>query len=83
MPLACTGCARAGTQLALEAYVEEMASIDIALQMQPHLAEGFALRGHVLSKLDRTDDAIGSYRQALQLDPDTPTREERLCMKNL
>jgi tetratricopeptide (TPR) repeat protein len=42
---------------------------DLALQFAPNWAEAHNLRGIVLEALDRTEEAIAAYREAIRLEP--------------
>ncbi len=42
---------------------------ELAIQLDPNLAEAHNLRGLILDELGRLDEAIASYREAIRLDP--------------
>lgn len=53
--------------------VDELArasqALDVALQLAPDFARGWALRGELLRKQNQTSDALAAYTKALKLDP--------------
>ncbi len=69
-----------------EAYkYEEEGNLEDALSachaaedIAPHWAEIFNLKGIILDELERPDDAIKAYRQAVSLDPDFEDARENL-----
>lgn len=50
-------------------YNESLAVFEKALTIKNNYEEGYYFRGKVLEKLNRRDEAIESYQQALLLDP--------------
>ncbi len=48
-----------------------LAAAEMALSLDPTLAEAHSAKGRVLSDLDRYDEAVVEYEEALRLDPDS------------
>lgn len=51
---------------------------DLAIQLNPGLAEAHNLRGIVLEELGRRREAAAAYREAIRLDPGSAEAEENL-----
>ena len=51
-------------------YQAALESLDAALQIAPDLVVAWDTRGTVLHMLGRADEALASFKQAHQLDPD-------------
>jgi Flp pilus assembly protein TadD/endogenous inhibitor of DNA gyrase (YacG/DUF329 family) len=46
-----------------------LSTVKLALEKEPNSAEALNLRGLILDAMERTDEAIASYREALKIDP--------------
>lgn len=63
---------------ALEDFEKALEACDLAIQLDPYLADAHNLRGVLLEELGRSLDALGAYKTALQLDADFIEAEENL-----
>jgi hypothetical protein len=55
-----------------------LAECDAAIELNPHLADAYNLRGIVLEELGRTLEAMDAYERAIRLDPDFVEARENL-----
>jgi len=51
-------------------WEEALTELEAALAINPNNATWHAQRGYILEELDRTEDAVEAYRQALELEPE-------------
>lgn len=61
-----------------EDFQQALDVCELALHLDPHLAEAHNLRGILLEELDKPLKAVGAYRKALKLDPDFIEARENL-----
>lgn len=61
-----------------EDFQQALEVCELALHLDPCLAEAHNLRGILLEELDKPLKAVGAYRQALKLDPDFVEAQENL-----
>ncbi len=54
----------------MEQWTEALSEIDAALEMNPYNAAWHCNRGYILDQMGRLDEAVCSFRQAADLDPD-------------
>lgn len=51
---------------------ETLAQLEAALPMSPGAARGLAVKGTLLLRLNRADEAVAAYRAAVAIEPDRP-----------
>lgn len=61
-----------------EDFQQALEVCEVALHLDPHLAEAHNLRGILLEEMDKPLRAVGAYRKALKLDPDFIEAKENL-----
>jgi len=69
---------RADTYEEHDEFEKALLECDLALQLAPDCAEAHNLRGIVLERLDRKEEAIAAYRKAIRLDPTLEEARENL-----
>jgi tetratricopeptide (TPR) repeat protein len=61
-----------------EDFEQALEACQEAIQLAPHMAEAYSLRGLVFDGLGRLADAIDSYREAVRLDPHHEEAQQNL-----
>lgn len=62
-----------------EEFDKALQECEVALELDPYLADAHNLRGVILEELGAPFGALKAYRQALQLDPDFAEAKENLA----
>ena len=59
-------------------YQQALQECDLAIELAPHLPIAYNMRGVVLDEMDRLEEAIAAYRQAVRLSPNLKEAQRNL-----